>query len=255
MDPGVREPGGIRSAPSSNNNPFDGRALLKTRLKSVNEKQKRTVIGIETGNSPGKLGAAVVEVSGMGDDTILYLRGFIDYDLPHELVEALDALAAGGDFDSEETAGINFLVLHHISNLFQDLLDETELSIDEVDLIGLKCLEAGKEIFPSDPAVLSEMTGLIVASRFSIGAEGNGGEMLPLREFLLQGMLGDMVEKYSLDNDIREAVAVALLANESLFHEHCETCESDGKRPTVKSAQSKGASEEACLCAEFFFPR
>jgi hypothetical protein len=239
----------------SNNNPEDGRPLLKTRLKGVNEKEKRTVIGIETGNSPGRLGAAVVEVSGMGDDTILYLKGFIDYELPSELVETLGTLAAGRDFDSEETAGINFLVLHHISNLFQDLLDETELSIEEVDLIGLKCLEVGNNIFPSDPAVLSEMTGLIVASRFSIGAEGNGGELLPLREFLLQGMVGDMVEKYSLESDVREAVAVALLANESLFHEHCETCESEGKRPTVKSAQSKVGIEDACLCAEFFFPR
>lgn len=228
---------------------------MKTRLKSVNEKENRTVIGIETGNSPGRLGAVVVEVSGMGNDTELYLKGFIDYELPTELVETLGSLAEGGDFDSEETAGINFLVLHHISNLFQDLLEETELSIEEIDLIGLKCLEAGEEIFPTDPAVLSEMTGLIVASRFSIGAEGNGGELLPLREFLLQGMVGDMVEKYGLESDVREAVAVALLANESLFHEHCETCETDGKRPTVKSAQSKSGIEEACLCAEFFFPR
>jgi hypothetical protein len=228
---------------------------LKTRLKSVNEKETRTVVGIETGNSPGRLGAAVVEVSGMGDDTELYLKGFIDYELPSELVATLDTLATGGDFDSEETAGINFLVLTHISNLFQDLLDETELAIDEVDLVGLKCLEVGSEIFPTDPSVLSEMTGLIVASRFSIGAEDNGGELLPLREFLLQGMLGDMVEKYGLESDVREAVAVALLANESLFHEHCETCESDGSRPTVRSAQRRSESEEACLCAEFFFPR
>lgn len=227
---------------------------MKTRLESVNEKEKRTVIGIETGNSPGRLGAAVVDVSGMGDDTELYLRGFIDYDLPSELVAPLSTLAEGGDFDSEETAGLNFLVLHHISNLFQDLLEETELSIDEIDLIGLKCLEVGNEVFPTDPAVLSEMTGLIVASRFSIGAEGNGGELLPLREFLLQGMVGFMVEKYGLESDVREAVAVALLANESLFHEHCETCDTEGKRPTVKSAQSKGGDEEACLCAEFFFP-
>ena len=227
---------------------------MKTRLKSVNEKENRTVIGIETGSSPGRLGAAVVEVGGMGDNTELYLKGFIDYELPSELVETLITLAGGGDFDSEETAGINFLVLHHISNLFQDLLDDTELSIEEIDLIGLKCLEAGKEIFPTDPAVLSEMTGLIVASRFSIGAEGNGGELLPLREFLLQGMVGDMVEKFGLESDVREAVAVALMANESLFHEHCETCKTDGKRPTVKSAQSKSGIEEACLCAEFFFP-
>jgi hypothetical protein len=255
MGAGPPTPGGIRSKTRSNEDLEDGRPLLRALLKGVNAKETRTVIGIETGNSPGQLCAAVVDVSGMGDETELYLRGYYDYELPPELVSTLGALAEGGSFDSEEVAGINFLVLHHITNLFQDLLDETELSIEDVDLIGLKCLEAGKEIFPTDPAVLSEMTGLIVASRFSIGTEGNGGELLPLREFLLQGMVGDMIEKYSLESGVREAVAVALLANESLFHEHCEMCEAEGKRPTVKSAQSRSTAEEACLCAEFFFPR
>jgi 1,6-anhydro-N-acetylmuramate kinase len=227
---------------------------LKNRLHALNEKEKRTVIGIETGNTPGRLGAAVVEVSGQGDSTVLFLKGYQSYELPSELVEALKKLEKEGRVDSEERAGINFLVMHHISNLYQELVDENGIELDEVDLIGLKCLEAGSEIFPIDPAVLSEMTGVIVASRFYIGVEGQGGEFLPVNESLLRGMVGDMVERYGLDSEVREAVAVALLANESLYHEHAETCAGKGKRPTVKSVKSAGGGSDAHLCGEFFFP-
>jgi 1,6-anhydro-N-acetylmuramate kinase len=227
---------------------------LKNRLKTLNRKAKRTVIGIETGNAPGKLGAAVVEVSGQGDTTVLYLKGYQSYMLPPELAAALRAFEGGGTFDSEEKAGVNFLVLHHISNLYQELLDESGIALDEIDLIGLKCLEVGSEVFPTNPAVFSEMTGVIVASRFYIGVEGGDGEFLPVRESLLKGMVGDMIEKYGLDSEVREAVAVALLANESLFHEHSETCEGIGTRPTLKSAKTAGGDSQAHLCGEFFFP-
>ena len=227
---------------------------MKNRLNALKERKQRTVIGIETGNSPGKLGAAVVEVSGQGNKTVLYLKGFQSYELPEELETTLETLEKGDSFDAEEKAGLNFLVLHHISNLCQELVEETGIDFSSVDMIGLKCLEAGGDVFPADPSVLSEMTGIVIASRFYIGIEDNGGEFLPVRESLLQGMVGDMVERFGLDSDVREAVVVALLANESLFHERFETCKREGKRPTVKSAKISGCGSEAHLCGEFFFP-
>ena len=121
-------------------------------------------------------------------------------------------------------------------------------------MIGLKCLEAGGETFPTDPSVLSEMTGIVIASRFYIGAEGNDGEFLPVRESLLRGMVGDMVERYGLESEVREAVVVALLANESIFNDRLETCRREGRRPTVKSAKIAGRGTDAYLCGEFFFP-
>ena len=227
---------------------------MKNRLNALKERKQRTVIGIETGNSPGKLGAAVVEVSGQGNKTVLYLKGFQSYELPEELETTLETLEKGDSFDAEEKAGLNFLVLHHISNLCQELVEETGIDFSSVDMIGLKCLEAGGDVFPADPSVLSEMTGIVIASRFYIGIEDNGGEFLPVRESLLQGMVGDMVERFGLDSDVREAVVVALLANESLFHERFETCKRVGKRPTFKSAKISGCGSEALLCGEFFFP-
>jgi len=231
-----------------------GGQALKNRLNTLKKRKQRTVIGIETGNTPGKLGAAVVEVSGQGDKTVLYLKGFQSYELPGELETALETIEGGGSFDAEEKAGLNFLVLHHISNLCQELVEKSGIVFSGVDLIGLKCLEVGGEVFPTDPSVLSEMTGIVIASRFYIGVEGKDGEFLPVRESLLQGMVGDMVERYGLDSDVREAVVVALLANESLFHERFETCKREGKRPTVKSAKIAGCRPDAHLCGEFFFP-
>lgn len=227
---------------------------MRNRLNTLKKRTQRTVIGIETGNTHGRFGAAVVEVSGQGDKTVLYLKGFQSYELPAELETTLEAIERGDSFDAEEMAGLNFLVLHHISNLCQELVDETGIDFGSVDLIGLKCLEAGGEVFPADPSVLSEMTGIVIASRFYIGVEGEGGDFLPVKESLLQSMVGDMVERFGLDSDVREAVVVALLANESLFHERFETCKRDGMRPTVKSAKISGCGPKAHLCGEFFFP-
>jgi hypothetical protein len=65
---------------------------LKKRLAALKKKEKRLIIGIETGNAPGKLGAALVEVSGSGDDSVLYLRGFTSRSLDPELLATIGAL-------------------------------------------------------------------------------------------------------------------------------------------------------------------
>jgi hypothetical protein len=58
-------------------------------------------------------------------------------------------------------------------------------------------------------------------------------------------------------------VAVALLANESLYHESSEPCETAGdgtlkaRRPSLRAVKHAGASkgkEKASLFGEFFFP-
>lgn len=236
---------------------------MKRRIDSLIKKMTRVVVGIETGNTPGRLGAAVVGVSGKGDETVLDLFGFRNYSLPRELLATLKALENDGEFDSEEVAGIDFLIHHHLSNLYQEVLDEVDILQDEIDLIGLKCIEVGGKMFPKDPSVLSEMTNRIVVSRFSIGYENGEGSFLPVKEPLLQRMVEAMVDKFDLQSEEREAVAVALLANESLFHESSETCIGEeagsrrSRRPSLKAVKRSVKSvgnEKACLCGEFFFP-
>ena len=235
---------------------------MRKRLNALKKRAKRNVVGIETGNSPDRLGAAVVEVSGSGDNTVLDLLGFKSHAVPRDLLAAFKAFDENHDFDSEEIAGMNFLITHHISNLYLESIEELSLAPEEIDLVGLKCIEVGGLMFPGDPTIVSEMTGRIVASRFGIGSEKGDGVFLPLSESLLQGMLGEMIEKFGLESEVREAVAVAVLANESLFHESSELCgahgeSKDAKRPTLRALRHTGITGgkgKAVLCGEFFFP-
>ncbi len=232
-------------------------------LDKLAKKEPRLIVGIETGNMPGRLGAVVVGVSGSGDDTVLDIHGFKSHPLPAELVSTLVALEQGDGFDPEEIAGINFLVHNHLSALYEDVLEEFGVPSDEIDLIGLKCIEVGGRIFPEDPSVLSEMTNCIVASRFSIGIENHAGNQLHVNESLLRRMMGSMMERFDLDGEPREAAAVALLANEALFHENSEECvgaqsgSSTKARPSLRAVKRTSAAvgeEGACLYGEFFFP-
>jgi hypothetical protein len=223
-------------------------------------KDRRLIVGIETGNVPARMGAAVVEVSGKGDETVLELHGFRSYPLPSELLATLQALEAKEAFESEEMAGINFLVLHQLSTLFQEVLDEVEIPLEQVDLVGLKELEAGGGTFPDDPTGLSEATGTIVVSRFCIGIENEDKGFLPVRESILKRMVSDLIDRFGLESEVREAAAVALLANEALFHENCLPCEAGigRKRSGLKAVKRTGVSadgSEPCLFGEFFFPQ
>jgi hypothetical protein len=235
---------------------------LKKRLDALKRKEKRYIVGIETGNSPGKLGAALVEVSGSGDDTVLYLRGFKSAVLAPEIVAALKAVSREEKLDSEDLAGINFLILHHLSKLYEAVLENAGIDSGKVDMIGLKCIESGQLVFPVDPTVLSEMTERIVASRFRIGVSDGKGGFIPIEEALLQGMVSDMIDRFGLDGEVREAVTVALLANESIFNEKVTFCagsepESDlpaHKKPRVAKVTVPIDRKKAFLCGEFFFP-
>jgi hypothetical protein len=236
---------------------------LKKRLAELGKKGKRLIIGIETGTAPGNLGAALVEVSGSGDETMLYLRGFTSRPLNPELLATIGALERNEKFDSEELAGISFLVLNELSKLYDEVLESATAKPEDVDCIGLSCLEIGDHAFPADPSVFSEMTNCVVASRFRIGVENGAGGFVAVEEALLQGIVSEMIDRFGLDEEVQDAVAVALLANESIFHEDASECEEDadekGKgRKSLKAIKHTGASSAAaggaCLCGEFFFP-
>jgi hypothetical protein len=233
---------------------------LEERLEQLKNSRARVIVGIETGSVPGRIGAVIVEVSGSGADTVLDLHSFQSIELPPGLIAALEAADSEKEIDSGEQADINFLTLHHINTLYFDLLEDAAVDPGEVDLIGLKGMEIGGMEFPDDPGALSEMTGCIVAACFRIGPERGRGSWLPVKEAILKGMVEAMVEKYDLDEEAREAVAVALLANESVHHEavgaKCSDKEGSGPDPasrrTVMVQPVSGG--EPALHGEFYFP-
>jgi hypothetical protein len=239
------------------------RCPVRKRLDPLRKKERRIIMGIETGRSPGELAAAVVEISGNGDDTMLALLGFTTRPMSRELVVALGALERREQFGSEELAGINFLVLHNLTQLYDEALETADAAGEEIDVIGLKCLEAGAYAFPTDPGILSEMTNRVVASRFRIGTDEESGDYLAVRESLLQGIVSGMIDRFSLGDEVREAVTVALLANEAIFSERAYAFDPNNTNSkkgakgggSVRRIGVSGSEGAACLCGEFFFPR
>ncbi len=221
---------------------------MDKRLEDIRSSESRLIVGVETGNSIGSLGASLVDVSGRGDETVLDIYTFKSRSLPRELTVALGALGSSEDFDLEEIAGINFLLIHQIHSLFQELFEDVPIDPQDVDILGIKCMELGGMKLPLDPSVLSEMTGCVVASSFRIGLENGKGPILDVWEPILQGMVRQMIEKLGIDPEAREAVAVALLANEAVYHESVDL---SGKG---KSGSITLGSENAGLYGDFFFP-
>lgn len=261
VDPYMRYPGSVLDSLCDHSS--YGGFILKARLDAIRDKESKIIIAIETGESPGRFVAVAVEVVGNGDGTVIELHGLREYHLPPEFRTTLGAVANDEKFDSEEIVGINFLALHHLSKLYQEILDETGIEDEEVDLIGLKCLEIGGKVVPDDPASLSEMTGQIVATHFYIGVDNGKGGFLPVEESILQGIVGEIADKFDLEGGGREAVVVALLTNESLFHRDIEAGngleggEGGAGRRSIRSVKETGVKHgggQACLCGEFFFP-
>jgi len=231
---------------------------VEDRLEQLRSRLSRVIVGIEAGGSGGRIGAVLVEVSGSGDDTVLDLHASHAVTLPDDLLSALASL--GGDLGADDLAKLNFLVLHHIDSVFFGLVESAAIDTGRIDLIGLKGLEAGGREIPDDPGALSEMTGCIVASCFRIGPERDVGKWLPVKESILRGMVAAMVERYDLDEIAREAVAVALLANESVYHEALDAVCPHGTQPARSAVATRTVrrpgevSHEAALHGEFFFP-
>ncbi len=221
----------------------------------------KIIIGIETGNVPERLAAIVAEVKGHGDSTVFNLLYYAKRSFPEDLQMMLVGAAEGNDLNGEEAASINFLVLHHLASLYGELLDEADLKSEDIHLVGLKCMELGGNLFPSDPAVFSGMIDRIVASHFTIDVDGIR-EILPVGEIILKELVTEMINKFELGDEAREAVCVALLANESLYYEKVGISQKDGTDPEevspgVKISRGVEAGKgdrKTVLNGSFFFP-
>ncbi len=233
---------------------------MERRIDRLKNKEKRFIVGIE-GGSPETLNAAFVEISGCGDDTVLLLHGFCTHPLPEELGGAIRTIGDSSSLDIEDAMSVNFLLLHNVTLLFQELLEQVGFQEgDGVDLVGLKDLELGGRTFPLDPSALSEMLNCIVACRFCIGRGEECREKLPIKDSIFRGMLDDMIERFGLEDNVREAAAVALLANEALFHEGASEFLHDveggtGKKSLRTKRKAAGYDSNApYLFGEFYFP-
>lgn len=224
-------------------------------LRRIKELDKRIIVGIETGDAPYYLAAVAAEIKGRGNETLCNLVYYSKRELPEELQKMLAAVEASGKLDLEDAAGINFLFLTNLSALYQELLEESDLAEADIDLVGLKCMEIGGQALPCDPSVFSEMIDSPVASHFSIDVEGGEGISLPVREALLKELVEEMIDKCDLEDDAREAMGVALLANEALYFDLSGLDgESSGQEDKAEIRVGRRSGSEAILSGKFFFP-
>lgn len=214
-----------------------------------------TVAGIETGNMNGAAAAIVAELEGSGESTECNLKYYTNRTMSPELKEMLAAVDRGRDFGVEELAGINFLFLHHISSLYGQIFEETEIKRDEIDLVGLKCMEIGGREFPLNPADLSEMIGNIVVSHFSI-TMGREALSLPLEESILKTLVPEMIEEFEFGEEAHGALGVTLFANESLRNKHPDKSKKQAGNPGTATAGDEPGGREAEIVfnGDFFIP-
>jgi len=210
------------------------------KIRGLNSK---IIVGIETGNILEHPAAIAVEVKGHGDSTVFKLLYYAKRSFPEDLQKMLEGVAEGNDFDGEEAAGINFLVLHHLASLYGELLEEL-----------------GGNLFPNDPTVLSGMIDRIVASHFTIDIDGRR-ELLPVGELILKELVTEMIDKFELGDEAREAIGIALLANESLYYEKIGIFQKDGIGPeelspgvNISRGVEGGGNRKTVLNGRFFFP-
>ncbi|MDZ7859234.1 MAG: hypothetical protein U5O15_00960 [Candidatus Krumholzibacteriota bacterium] len=230
-------------------------------INKIREFSSKLIVGIETGSIPERLAAVAAEVKGHGDSTVLNLIYYTKRSFPEDLQKMLLNVVNGHEIGAEEKAGINFLVLHHLASLYRELLDEAGLERKDVNLVGLKCMEIADDLFPKDPAAFSGIIDRIVASHFTIDIEGKS-ESLTVGETILKELVTEMIDKLELDTDAREAVGVALLANEALYYEKVGASVRSGGdsgevSPGVNISRGVGTDRgegKTVLNGKFFFP-
>ncbi|MBD3179974.1 MAG: hypothetical protein GF417_10455 [Candidatus Latescibacteria bacterium] len=184
-------------------------------LEGLFKKESVKIVGIEPGNISGKAGAIITRLEGNGADTVCDLEYYTSREMPGELVKMLKTVDSGEGLSVEDVAGVNFLFLHHLSSLYGQIFDEIDLLPEDIDLVGLKQMEVKGHEFPMDPADFSEMIDNIVISRFSIDMGDSVKTSLPVEESVFRTLVAEMIEEIEFEDEAREALGVALFANES----------------------------------------
>ena len=216
-------------------------------LKELYRAESLLIAGIEPGNISGKAGAVVAQLEGSGDSTVCDLIYYTNRPMPGELIRMLESAAEDKALSAEDLAGINFLFLHHLSSLYGQLFEGTDFSRDDIDLVGMKCMEISGKKYPLDPADFSEMIDNIVISHFSIGMGDSESAILPLEESIFRTLVAEMIQESDFEDEAFEAIGVALLANES-FRNH------DWKFEGKRGADSGRGKEKVVFKGEFYLP-
>jgi len=226
-------------------------------LEALSKQESVRIVGIDSGGISGKSGAIVAQMEGSGDSTVCNLIYYTSLSMTDELKDMLEAVAGGSDLSAGDLAGINFLFLHHLTSLYGQIFEETELEREGIDLVGLKPIQVGEEKLPLNPADFSEMIDNIVISRFSISMGNEDISSVPLEGSIFRTLVAEMIEKFQFEDAAYEALGVALFANESFRNENGR---GEGKKGGAGGNARAGGNTaakraEVVFNGEFYLPR
>jgi anhydro-N-acetylmuramic acid kinase len=169
-------------------------------LLALRELPVRLVIGLLSGTSADGTDAALCEIRGAGETTVLSLLSFLTTPFPRLLRERLYALA---EADAGELCEVDVLLGESFAEAARDVCSAAGVSLRDVHLIGSHGQTAahrprsagrlGATLQIGEAAVIAERTGVPVVSDFrvrDVAAGGEGAPLVPLADYLLYRKTG-----------------------------------------------------------------
>ena len=165
------------------------------RLRAIASLDERLVIGLSSGTSFDGIDAALVRISGRGDDIRAELLSFVCVAFEPALRERI---ARSGGSKAPELTRLNFDVGEAFAAAALTLMAGTDRGISEIHLIG----SHGQTVHHDPPAanrsgatlqigeadVIARRTGLVTVADFrtaDVAAGGSGAPLVPLVDWLL----------------------------------------------------------------------
>jgi anhydro-N-acetylmuramic acid kinase len=167
-------------------------------FKDFTDGSSKTVIGILSGTSADGASTALVEVKGCGKSTELKLNNHETFPYPSALREEIFNLFNPVTSSTDLICEMNFVLGHFYAECVQNIISESNLKMNDVDLIGSHgqtiwhLPKSGKiSGYPTvstlqigEPAVIVAKTGIPVVADFRKADVAAGGEGAPLTPYL-----------------------------------------------------------------------
>jgi len=165
------------------------------RLMALRQRPARLVVGLLSGTSADGTDAALCEIAGAGEETVLTTRAFVTTPFPRALRERIFRLARA---DASELCDLDVLLGAAFADGARAVCEAAGVPLAEVDLIGSHGQTAvhhprsagnlGATLQIGEAAVIAERTGRPVISDFrvrDVAAGGEGAPLVPLVDHLL----------------------------------------------------------------------
>lgn len=171
-------------------------------LDELRRKAARRIVGLMSGTSADGVSAALVEVEGCWIDTRLRLLNFRNYPYPREIREELFELFSPEKGTVDKICHMNFVLGEFFAECVIRLVEETSLSLDDVDLIGshgqtvyhipepktTRGYRTRSTLQIGELAVIAERTGIPTVGDFrkrDVAAGGEGAPLTPYLDYIL----------------------------------------------------------------------